>query len=123
MLSRTPRHFAPLRTLAVRCSAYAQQPTLATRLQQRFSSSQPQPPAPAPEGSLNASRLPTPLPLLHITKQTFGRPIAKVFLLAIFTYQLSYYFWVRAEQDEIRSEMRATIAALEARIEQLEKAK
>ncbi|XXH00303.1 hypothetical protein Hte_006645 [Hypoxylon texense] len=103
MLSRTPRPFAPLRALAARPSIPAR-PSLATRLQQRFSSSQPQPTAPAPEG-------------------TFGRPIAKVFLLAIFTYQLSYYFWVRAEQEEIRSEMRATISALEARIEQLEKAK
>lgn len=38
--------------------------------------------------------------------RTFGRPIFKVFLLAIFTYQLAYYFWVRLEQDEIKSEMR-----------------
>lgn len=37
--------------------------------------------------------------------KTFGRPIAKVFLMAIFTYQVAYYFWVRLEQDEIRGEM------------------
>ncbi|KAI1429432.1 hypothetical protein F5Y12DRAFT_709915 [Xylaria sp. FL1777] len=37
--------------------------------------------------------------------KTFGRPIAKVFLMAIFTYQLAYYFWVRLEQDEMRAEM------------------
>ncbi|KAI0012865.1 hypothetical protein F4779DRAFT_567192 [Xylariaceae sp. FL0662B] len=55
--------------------------------------------------------------------RTFGRPIAKAFLIAIFTYQVAYYFWVRLEQKEIKSEMRATISELEARIEQLEKAR
>ncbi|KAH8161734.1 hypothetical protein CIB48_g6501 [Xylaria polymorpha] len=55
--------------------------------------------------------------------KTFGRPIAKVFLMAIFTYQLLYYFWVKLEQDEVRAEMEATISDLEARIEQLEQAK
>ena len=34
--------------------------------------------------------------------------MAKVFLLAVFTYQVAYYFWVRLEQDEIRAEMRGT---------------
>ncbi|KAI1188291.1 hypothetical protein F5B17DRAFT_429706 [Nemania serpens] len=49
----------------------------------------------SPQGSLN-----------HKTfYKTFGRPIAKVFLLAIFTYQLAYYFWVRLEQDEMRAEV------------------
>ncbi|TRX95371.1 hypothetical protein FHL15_003702 [Xylaria flabelliformis] len=55
--------------------------------------------------------------------KTFGRPIAKVFLMAIFTYQLAYYFWVKLEQDEARAEMQAIISDLEARIEQLEQAK
>jgi hypothetical protein len=36
--------------------------------------------------------------------KTFTRPIAKVLLLATFTYQLSYYFWVKLEKDEIKSE-------------------
>ncbi|OTB16870.1 hypothetical protein K445DRAFT_316376 [Daldinia sp. EC12] len=40
--------------------------------------------------------------------KAFGRPMAKVFLLAVFTYQVAYYFWVRLEQDEIRAEMRGT---------------
>ena len=52
--------------------------------------------------------------------KTFGRPIAKVFLLAIFTYQVAYYFWVRLEQDEMKRDMEATIAELEARISELE---
>ncbi|KAI1351717.1 hypothetical protein F5Y01DRAFT_107403 [Xylaria sp. FL0043] len=78
----------------------------------RFASTQ-APNEPRPEGSLN-----------HKTfYKTFGRPIAKVFLMAIFTYQLAYYFWVRLEQDEIRAEMQATISDLEARIEALEQAK
>ncbi|KAI6090881.1 hypothetical protein F4821DRAFT_12044 [Hypoxylon rubiginosum] len=112
MLSRTPRSLAYLRIPAAR-PPITVRPSFAIRLQQqRFSSSHPQPQAQAPEGSLNNTFF-----------KTFGRPIAKVFLLAIFTYQVSYYFWVRAEQDETRSEMRATIADLEARIEQLEKAK
>ncbi|KAI2643672.1 hypothetical protein GGS21DRAFT_486196 [Xylaria nigripes] len=52
-------------------------------------------PEPKPQGSLN-----------HKTfYKTFGRPIAKVFLLAIFTYQLVYYFWVRLEHAEIHAEM------------------
>ncbi|KAI1753431.1 hypothetical protein F4782DRAFT_496213 [Xylaria castorea] len=75
----------------------------------RFSSTQ----ASNDQGSLN-----------HKTfYKTFSRPIAKVFLMAIFTYQLAYYFWVKLEQDEVRAEMQATISDLEARIEQLEQAR
>ncbi|KAI0408193.1 hypothetical protein F4802DRAFT_550922 [Xylaria palmicola] len=78
-------------------------------LRARFSSTQ-TPNDPKPQGSLN-----------HKTfYKTFGRPIAKVFLMAIFTYQLAYFFWVRLEQDEIKAEMQATISDLEARIEKLE---
>ena len=29
--------------------------------------------------------------------------------MAIFTYQLAYYFWVRLEQNEIRSEMQGVL--------------
>ncbi|KAI8633080.1 hypothetical protein F5Y19DRAFT_471337 [Xylariaceae sp. FL1651] len=78
----------------------------------RFSSTQASS-DPKPQGSLNHSTF----------YKTFGRPIAKVFLMAIFTYQLAYYLWARLEQGEMRAEMQATIADLEARIEQLEKAK
>lgn len=66
---------------------------------------------PQPEGSLN-----------HKTfYKTFGRPIAKAFLIAVFTYQLAYYFWVKLEQDEMRAEMEATISDLETRIDELER--
>ncbi len=30
--------------------------------------------------------------------------------MAIFTYQLVYYFWVRLEQDEIRAEMQGAFS-------------
>ncbi|KAI1367429.1 hypothetical protein F5Y08DRAFT_66799 [Xylaria arbuscula] len=78
----------------------------------RFSSTE-APNEPRPKGSLDIKNF----------YKTFGRPIAKVFLMAIFTYQLAYYFWVRLEQNEIRSEMQAIINELETRIEALEQAK
>ncbi|KAI1864832.1 uncharacterized protein JN550_008652 [Neoarthrinium moseri] len=55
--------------------------------------------------------------------KTFGRPIFKVALLAIFTYQLAYYGWVKLETDEVKGEAAATIADLEQRIETLERAR
>lgn len=33
--------------------------------------------------------------------KTFTRPIAKVLLLAVFTYQVAYYGWRKAESSEI----------------------
>ncbi|KAI0167097.1 hypothetical protein GGR52DRAFT_88042 [Hypoxylon sp. FL1284] len=109
MLARPARRLAILRTTAQRSYALAQ-PPLAARLQRRFSSSQSQPSA--REGSLNATFF-----------KTFGRPMVKVFLLAVFVYQLAYFFWKRADHEDVKSDMRATISALEKRIEELEKAK
>ena len=34
--------------------------------------------------------------------KSYGRPIAKVFLGAVFTYQAVYWLWVKLETDEIR---------------------
>ncbi|KAI9792109.1 MAG: hypothetical protein M1816_003091 [Peltula sp. TS41687] len=34
----------------------------------------------------------------------FGRPIAKVFFGATFTYQVLYYVWVKLETEEIKAE-------------------
>ncbi|KAI0897985.1 hypothetical protein F4806DRAFT_385689 [Annulohypoxylon nitens] len=104
MLSRTTRHIAPLRTFAARQPSLAQSAQL-QRTWSRFSSQ---------------SQQPSPNSQFY---KTFGRPIAKVFLLAIFSYQLAYYFWVRLETDERKSELRATITELEARIDRLEKAR
>jgi hypothetical protein len=36
--------------------------------------------------------------------KTFTRPVAKCLLLAMFTYQLAYYAWVKLETDEIKTE-------------------
>ncbi|KAL8284981.1 hypothetical protein RB597_002185 [Gaeumannomyces tritici] len=52
--------------------------------------------------------------------KTFGRPVFKVSLSAIFVYQLVYWAWVKLEQDEIMGERRAEVADLEARVESLQ---
>lgn len=36
--------------------------------------------------------------------KTFTRPVTKVLLMAVFTYQLAYWGWVKLEQDEIRAD-------------------
>ncbi|KAI1261236.1 hypothetical protein F5Y18DRAFT_206321 [Xylariaceae sp. FL1019] len=106
MFTRPARQFtAPLRTLMRRQQRLHQaQPKVWTRFASNDTKF---------EGSINSATF----------YKTFGRPVAKVFLMAIFTYQLAYYFWVRLEQDETRATMQATISELEARIEELEKAK
>ncbi|KAL8371755.1 hypothetical protein RB595_001518 [Gaeumannomyces hyphopodioides] len=48
--------------------------------------------------------------------KTFGRPVFKVSLSAIFVYQLVYWAWVKLEQDEIMGERRD----LEAQVESLQ---
>ncbi|KAI1097243.1 hypothetical protein F4804DRAFT_183782 [Jackrogersella minutella] len=113
MLSRTARRLTPLRTIASRRSAPAPStlPLPARQLRHtfaRFSSSQPAPPKEPAKPEFWA---------------TFRRPIFKVLLLAVFTYQFAYYWWAWLEHREMRLDMLATIADLEARIEQLEKAK
>jgi hypothetical protein len=40
--------------------------------------------------------------------KTFTRPIAKVLLLAVFTYQLAYWSWVKLETDETREKTDGT---------------
>ncbi|KAH8664284.1 hypothetical protein BX600DRAFT_512335 [Xylariales sp. PMI_506] len=52
--------------------------------------------------------------------KTFGRPILKVALMAVFTYQLAYYGWVKLETDETRDELAAEITQLETRVAELE---
>ncbi|PSS25222.1 hypothetical protein M430DRAFT_33007 [Amorphotheca resinae ATCC 22711] len=55
--------------------------------------------------------------------KTFARPIAKVLLMATFTYQLAYFAWVKLEKEEIKSERRAEIESLEKQLEELTKGK
>ncbi|KAI6351341.1 hypothetical protein MCOR25_010005 [Pyricularia grisea] len=45
--------------------------------------------------------------------KTFGRPILKVVLSAMFVYQVAYYAWVKMETDEITRDRQAEIAKLE----------
>ncbi|GAW25589.1 hypothetical protein SAMD00023353_0901830 [Rosellinia necatrix] len=113
MFARPTRQIiAPLRAPMPPFNLFARYRAARQLPRARFSSTQASH-EPEPQGSLN-----------HKTfYKTFGRPIAKVFLMAIFMYQLAYYFWVRLEHDEIRAEMNATISDLETRIERLEQAK
>jgi hypothetical protein len=36
--------------------------------------------------------------------KTFTRPVAKVLLMAVLTYQLVYWGWMKLETDEVRAE-------------------
>ncbi|KAK0516800.1 hypothetical protein JMJ35_001403 [Cladonia borealis] len=47
--------------------------------------------------------------------KSYGRPIAKVFLGAVFTYQAVYWLWVKLETDEIMARKKK-ISRLEAQI-------
>ncbi|ROW09196.1 hypothetical protein VPNG_05666 [Cytospora leucostoma] len=71
-------------------------------IQRRFASSEPQQPSPIAE-----------------FYKTFTRPVAKVLLMAMFTYQLVYWGWVKLEQDEITAEREGEIAKLEAEVKRL----
>lgn len=37
--------------------------------------------------------------------KTFSRPIAKVLILAVFTYQVAYWTWTNLEADEARAKI------------------
>ncbi|KAM0411730.1 hypothetical protein ACHAPD_009947 [Fusarium lateritium] len=54
--------------------------------------------------------------------RTFTRPIAKTLLIAVFTYQLTYWSWVKLETDEVRAERDATIEKLETTIKEYDAA-
>ncbi|KAG9243620.1 hypothetical protein BJ878DRAFT_110868 [Calycina marina] len=53
--------------------------------------------------------------------KTFTRPIAKVLLIATFTYQLAYWGWVYLEKEEIKKEKSDQIGMLEKQLEELTK--
>ncbi|KAG7007071.1 hypothetical protein G7Y79_00011g029690 [Physcia stellaris] len=48
--------------------------------------------------------------------QSFGRPIAKVFLGAVFTYQVAYWVWVKLETDEMKEKKNDEINDLKAQL-------
>ncbi|KAK7966143.1 uncharacterized protein PG986_000420 [Apiospora aurea] len=76
----------PLRTLSRGVAAPTTQHRLLQQHSRRLYSSEP-PPRPQ---SFN---------------KAFSRPIFKVALMAIFTYQLAYYGWLRLEQNEKRGDL------------------
>ncbi|PSK55228.1 hypothetical protein B9Z65_2617 [Elsinoe australis] len=72
-----------------------------------------QPPTPPPPKS-NAHR--------NFWK-SFGRPIAKVFLGAMFTYQLTYFAWLKLESIEEKFDKDGEVKRLEAQLHGLTKDK
>ncbi|KAE9366207.1 hypothetical protein N431DRAFT_472760 [Stipitochalara longipes BDJ] len=53
--------------------------------------------------------------------KTFTRPVAKVLLMATFTYQLAYWGWVKLEKDEIKRSRTVEIELLEKQLGDLTK--
>ncbi|PMD59806.1 uncharacterized protein K444DRAFT_529477 [Hyaloscypha bicolor E] len=53
--------------------------------------------------------------------RTFTRPVAKVLLMATFTYQLAYWGWVKLEKEEIKRSRSAEIEVLEKQLGDLTK--
>lgn len=76
-------------------------------------SPQPHPPAQPP----NPNQAPPPPKKAPSRVGTFYRnntyPVLKSFLLALFTYQLAYYVWLKLEVVEEKSEQQGTIKSLE----------
>ncbi|KAF6223789.1 hypothetical protein HO173_013215 [Letharia columbiana] len=52
--------------------------------------------------------------------RSFGRPIGKVFLGAVVTYQTIYWIWVKLETDEIKDNKRKEISDLEAKVRRMQ---
>jgi hypothetical protein len=53
--------------------------------------------------------------------KSFGRPIAKVFFMALFTYQVLHYSWMRLESMEEQEEKTAELQGLEGQLRELAK--
>ncbi|PWY71456.1 hypothetical protein BO70DRAFT_298631 [Aspergillus heteromorphus CBS 117.55] len=49
----------------------------------------------------------------------FGSPFAKVFLGAIFTYQVLYWTWLKLEMVESKADKNKEVAALEQKVKEL----
>ncbi|TQV99082.1 hypothetical protein V2A60_004575 [Cordyceps javanica] len=55
--------------------------------------------------------------------KTFSRPIAKVMILAVFTYQVAYWSWIKLEADEARDKIDAEIETLEKKVNDYKESK
>ncbi|KAH0363545.1 hypothetical protein KCU65_g7377, partial [Aureobasidium melanogenum] len=53
--------------------------------------------------------------------KSFGRPIAKVFLMALFTYQVLHYGWLRLEAMEEKEEKTTELQSLEGQLREMTK--
>ncbi|KAG4425973.1 hypothetical protein IFR04_000917 [Cadophora malorum] len=51
--------------------------------------------------------------------KTFARPVAKVLLMATFTYQFVYWGWMYLEKDEIKKQKSAEVEGLEKQLAEL----
>ncbi|TKA45404.1 hypothetical protein B0A55_13182 [Friedmanniomyces simplex] len=51
--------------------------------------------------------------------KTFGRPLAKTFLIAVATYQLLYISWLKLESMEVKREKEGEMRALRGELEGL----
>ncbi|KAL4977817.1 hypothetical protein BDW66DRAFT_131859 [Aspergillus desertorum] len=51
--------------------------------------------------------------------KVFASPFAKVFLGAVFTYQVIYWTWVKLEMEEVKVEKNQQLAALEKEAREL----
>ncbi|TVY58112.1 Inner membrane assembly complex subunit 17 [Lachnellula cervina] len=72
----------------------------------------------------NSSQVPEKEVSPHIGfYKTFSRPIAKVLLMATFTYQVAYWGWVYLEKGEIKAQKTAELEGLEKELKGLTDAK
>merc|ERR1712000_573148 len=51
----------------------------------------------------------------------FTRPVTKVLLMAVLTYQLVYFGWMTLETEEIKAQADATIGTLEGKVDEYKK--
>lgn len=70
--------------------------------------------APSPPGAQQSN------PHRDFYKQ-FSRPVAKNFLIAVLTYQVLYYAWLKMESIEVKEEKGSEMKALEGELKGLTK--
>ncbi|KAI5245296.1 hypothetical protein E4T43_03394 [Aureobasidium subglaciale] len=51
--------------------------------------------------------------------KSFGRPIAKVFFMALFTYQVLHYSWMKLEAMEEKEDKTAELEGLEGKLREI----
>lgn len=82
--------------------------------QQRQNSTTYQPPS--PRTNEPTPKKPNPHGLWY---RTFGRPVAKNFLIALFTYQVLYWGWLKMESVEVKKEKESEVRGLEGELKEV----